>query len=210
MYVPKHFAVLEPGVLFDLIESHGFGTLVTGHGDALAATHLPFLVERNRGDNGTLVCHVARANPHWRTLDNRPALAIFVGPHAYVSPTWYEEPRAAVPTWNYAAVHAYGTARLVTDEARLGDIVTRLAGVHEAGRAPAWSPAMMSSALLGGMLKGIVGVEIAVERLEGAHKLSQNRSAGDRRRVIATLRDSGGPSDRALADYMRKHANPPE
>ena len=210
MYVPKQFAVQEPGVLFDLIEAHSFGILVAGGGDDLAATHLPFLVERNRGGNATLLCHMARANPHWRALDNRPALAIFVGPHAYVSPIWYEEPRAAVPTWNYAAVHAHGTARLVTDAARLGDIVTRLAGVHEAGRSPEWSPTMISSALLGGMLKAIVGVEIAVERLKGVHKLSQNRSAIDRRQVIAALRGSGEPSDRALADYMHKHACPPE
>src|SRR5215510_1783168 len=115
MYVPAAFAASDKAALHDLIDEFGFGTLISAEADGPVASHLPFLIDRTRGPNGTLVCHMARANPQWHSLGTAPCLAIFLGPHGYVSPTWYAT-KPAVPTWNYAAVHAYGPARIVQDE----------------------------------------------------------------------------------------------
>jgi transcriptional regulator len=193
--------------LHDLIDAFGFGTLISAGADGPVATHLPFLIDRNRGPNGTLVCHMARANPHWRTLGSGPSLAVFLGPHGYVSPSWYAA-SPAVPTWNYAAVHAYGAPRLVEDSEGLRDIVMRLTARHEAGRLPSWSVESLPPAFMANMMRGIVGIEIEIARLEGKRKLSQNRAAADREGVVAALNASGHAGDRDLAGYMAQHAGP--
>lgn len=204
MYVPAAFAVSETAALHDLIDEYGFGSLITSAGDAPAVTHLPFLIDRERGPLGTLVCHMARANPHWRALAGQPALVVFMGPHGYVSPTWYAA-QPAVPTWNYAAVHASGHARLVEDRDRLRDIVAQLTAHHEAGRLPQWSVESLPAAFMDNMLRGIVGVEIPIAGLEGKRKLSQNRAAANRAQVIAALGGSDACSDRALGAYMQRY-----
>lgn len=204
MYVPAAFAVSGRAALHALIEAHAFATLVSVGPDGPVATHLPVLLDRERGPNGTLVAHLARANPHAALLD-REALAIVLGPHAYVSPAWYAA-HPAVPTWNYAAVHAYGRARRIDDPAELYAIVRRLVEVYEGGRAQPWSMDGLPPEYTEGMLKGIVGIEMPIARLEGKHKLSQNRGAEDRRNVVAALAASDRDDDRALADYMARHA----
>lgn len=207
MYVPAAFAPADPAALRELISHYGFATLVSNGPDGLVATHIPMLYEPEPAPHGKLVAHLARANPHGAALDGAAVLAIFLGPHGYVSPSWYAT-HPAVPTWNYAAVHVYGRARVVNDAARLREIVARLVDKYEHGRPVPWSMAGLPERYLHGMIGGIVGVEIDIERIEGKHKLSQNRDAEDRRRVIATLDGSADAQDRALAAYMARHAPP--
>ncbi len=208
MYVPPIFAVRDTAGLHALIESYSFATLVSTGADGMMSTHVPVLLDRERGPHGTLLVHLARANPHGRAMDGQDVLAIFLGPHGYISPSWYDT-HPSVPTWNYAAVHAYGRARIVDDPARLADIVQRLTVQYESGRAQPWKMAGLPQEYVAGMLRGIVGFEIEIARLEGKHKLSQNRNATDRRNVIAALGASTNAEDRALAEYMARYA-PPE
>jgi transcriptional regulator len=207
MYVPAAFVPADQAALRELMADYGFATLVSAGAGGLVATHVPVMYEPRPEPNGRLIGHLARANPHAKALDGAEVLAIFVGPHGYISPSWYQA-HPAVPTWNYAAVHVYGRARLVTEEARLREIVTQLVGKYENGRPAPWSMSGLPERYMQGMLGGIMGIEIDVSRIEGKHKLSQNRDAEDRRRVIATLGASQDPQDRLLAVYMARHAPP--
>jgi transcriptional regulator len=193
MYIPKHFEQPDERVLWDFIAEHSFGTLLTVVDGRPFASHLPFLSDRARR---VLHCHVARANPQWQHITAAsPVLAIFAGPHGYISPTWYTEP--GVPTWNYAVVHARGEARSVDDRDHTRRHVEALAANFERGRAAPWTPEYDPR-----RLAGIVGIEIRVESLEGKFKLSQNRSAADRAGVVEQLMASGSDSDAALARLM--------
>ena len=190
MYIPKHFLESDAAALAEFIEAHAFGTLITVVDGRPFASHVPFVYERAAG---TLHCHVARANPQWRQLDAAPeALVMFVGPHGYISPTWYVD--SGVPTWNYTAVHVYGRARAVDDAAVTGPHVERLAAHYERGSPSPWMPDYDAR-----RLAGIVGVEVRVREIQGKFKLSQNRSAADRAAVIARLQASGTDNDVALA-----------
>lgn len=209
MYIPAHFAQPDHAALFDLIETHAFGLLVTGgrmdqqgadqQGPGLVASHLPFLLERDRGDHGTLICHLAAANTQVAALDGQEVLCIFQGPHGYVSPNWYAK-KPAVPTWNYMVAHAYGRARVTRDTAELRDMVDRLSRIYEGPEG--WKLADEPDSFFAGLARGIVGVEIPIGRLEGKYKLSQNRSLADIDGVIAHLRRLGGAENLALADAM--------
>ena len=200
MYIPSAFRADDRAALYELIERHGFGTLVTVLDGAPFATHLPFVLDRGRG---VLLGHVARANPHWRAFDGAAeALVIFQGPHAYVSPSWYAT-APAVPTWNYAAVHVYGVPRLL-DEAELRDLLDRLVSRYEAGRERPWTMDLPPD-YLRKMLQAIIGFEVPIERIEGKFKLNQNRSSEDRAGVIAAL-SAGGAEERALAEFMARFA----
>ncbi|HLE43465.1 MAG TPA: FMN-binding negative transcriptional regulator [Methylomirabilota bacterium] len=203
MYVPKPFEVADPAWCHALIRAESFGTLVgVDEAGAPFATHLPFLVDESRGPLGTLLGHVARANPHWRYFKpGAPVLAVFAGPHAYVSPSWYEV-HPAVPTWNYVAVHAYGVPALVEEPARARALLARLVRAHEDGRPDPWAFASLPEDYLAAMLKGIVAFEIPIDRLEGKAKLSQNRTTADRARVRAALEAAGDPLSAAVAAFM--------
>lgn len=193
MYIPKHFEENDEAALYDFIEEHAFGTLVTTAGSRPFASHVPFLLDR---EARKLHCHLARPNPQWREIAAAPeVLAIFAGPHAYVSPTWYADP--GVPTWNYAVVHVYGTARCVDDAKFTRAHVEALAAEFERGRAAPW---VLDYDVR--RLQGIVGIEIGIDAIEGKFKLSQNRSAADRAGVIARLTASGRDEDAALARLM--------
>ena len=202
MYVPQHFAG-DAAAIDEIVASHDFALLVTTGAQGPEATHLPLLLDRSRGPQGTLLGHLARANPHAEALDGRDALAIFSGPHGYVSPRWYAA-APAVPTWNYVAVHVHGRARVVRDKARLVELVDTLSRRYE-GDGP-WSVAGLPERFLAGMVEGIVGLEIDIERIDAKFKLSQNRPPADRRNVIAELERGG---DAALAAAMRRFAPPP-
>jgi transcriptional regulator len=185
MYVPDHFREDRPEVLADAVRRIGFATLVT---TGLEANHLPMLLQ-----HGVLRGHVARANPVWKQGDGA-ALAIFLGPHAYVSPNWYPskaETGKAVPTWNYITVHAHGRLTLRDDPAWLRSHVGALSAAHEAASATPWSVADAPADYIDSMLRAIVGFEISVTRLEGKWKLSQNRSTDDRGAVRAELARNG-------------------
>jgi transcriptional regulator len=200
MYVPPHFAETDLDRLHDFVEQHSFGLLISELDGAPFATHLPFLLDRDAGPHGTLVGHVARANPQWRALAGRTALAVFSGPHAYVSPAWYEAENV-VPTWNYAAVHAYGPVELVEDHNALFDIVRQIVDRYEASRPRPWSLGEPTT-FTDRMLVQIVGFRIPIERLEGKWKLSQNQPPERREKVIAALAAQGGESA-AVAELMR-------
>ncbi|MEX0704532.1 MAG: FMN-binding negative transcriptional regulator [Planctomycetales bacterium] len=202
MYLPSHFRVDDLPTLHDFIERHSFATLVTEGIDGPFATHLPLLLDRERGRYGTLRGHFARANPHAR-LDHavRTSLVIFHGPHAYVSPSWYSGTTPGVPTWNYAAVHASGRLALFDDAARTAAIVEELVRVHESPLPFPWKndlPADVHEKLLA----SIVGFELPIERLEGKFKLSQNRPEEDRAGAKAGLESRGDPASRAVAELM--------
>jgi len=208
MYVPRHFAFPEGAEsrLQDLIEAHNFGLLVAGEdaGGAPEAAHLPFVLDRARGPLGTLIAHVARANPLWRRFaPGREVLVVFQGPHAYVSPDWYAA-RGLVPTWNYVAVHGYGVPRLLTDEAAATAALAALSATMEAGLAPKppWTMDQLPAGARRSLVRGIVAFEIELARLEGKQKLNQNRSADDRAGVIAALRALGGGDALAMASAM--------
>ena len=211
MYIPPAFAETRPETLFRMIEGQEFALLVSHGVDGLTASHLPFLVEPESGPQGTLLGHLARANPHARAIDDGTigeAMVIFQGPHGYVSPRWYEV-HPAVPTWNYTAVHVYGRPRVIREPAALADIVDRLSRRYEGSAPDAWRMASLDEKFLAGMLKGIVGFAMPIERIEGKLKLSQNRKAVDRRQVIAALGGSARESDRDLAEAMQRFAPPP-
>ena len=202
LYVPPHFRVDDRDALHAFMEQHAFGTLVTSGPSGMHVSHIPFLPERGEDGAIRLLGHVARGNDQWRALEEAQHLvAIFQGPHAYVSPTWYAS-HPSVPTWNYAVVHAHGKARLM-DEAELHDLLMRLSAIYEAGNPKPWRMSELPASYVSTMLQAIVGFEIEVERLEGKFKLSQNRPA-EVPRVIAALEEGG--NEPALAALMRDHA----
>lgn len=195
MYVPKQFEEQEPARIADLIEAYGFGLLITLDGSRPYGSHLPFLYER-----GLLLCHLARSNPQVGHLDRSDeVLTVFTGPHAYVSPTWYESP--GVPTWNYAVVHIYGRPRRIDDEARLGSLVEALAKRHEAKEPVPWDLSYDRS-----MLDGIVGFEIEISQTQGKFKLSQNRPEVDRANVVDRLKARGSEASVETALLMESRA----
>jgi transcriptional regulator len=203
VYVPKHFAKSDPAWCHALIRAQSFATMITADdvGEPFA-THLPILLDAERGPLGTLRGHVARANPHWRYLaSGRPTLTVFAGAHAYVSPSWYAT-HPSVPTWNYVAVHATGRGTLVEDEARVTALLADLVATYEGGRPAAWSVEGLPADYLAGMRRGIVAFEIAIERLEGKAKLSQNRDAVDQARTREALAAAEDPLARAVAALM--------
>lgn len=195
MYVPKHFTVEDRDALDAVIRANPFGLLVGDLEGSPFATHLPFLLDGDR-----LLSHCARGNPHWKAIDGQTEmLAVFSGPHAYVSPRWYGSDQA-VPTWNYAAVHIYGAPRVIEDAGQVCDLLDRLVWEYEEG---AWTLDGQDADFLDRMSRGIVAFEMPIERIEGKFKLSQNRPAEDRRRVIAELEKPGDGGNAGLARLMR-------
>jgi len=196
VYLPAYFREDRVEVLHQAIRQIALGTLVSLGEDGLCASHAPMLVEAEPAPFGTLTGHIARANPQWRSLKPEvDALAIFTGPHAYVSPGWYAtKPQTGkvVPTWNYVAVHAAGKLRFFDDAERLRGIVTRLTDTHEQRRAEPWKVTDAPADFIAGMLKAIVGFELAIVRLEGKWKMSQNRPAEDHPGIAAGLAGEGG------------------
>jgi len=206
MYLPKSFQIEDLPELHTFIQSFNFATLVTQHDGAPFATHLPFLLDAERGPQGTLLAHLARANPQWRDFAaGAEALVIFQGPHAYISPSWYET-HPSVPTWNYAVVHAYGVPRIVEDQATLHHMLETLVDTHEAGFAQPWRMDLPQE-YLDKMMRAVVGFEIVITRLEGKLKLSQNRSEHDQQRVAEALGQSRNHLDVDLAEMMGGRAD---
>jgi transcriptional regulator len=197
MYVPGHFAFDDAAAQFDFVDRFGFATLISAGGGGMMVSHLPLMLDRTRN---VLIGHMARPNPHVRCLTegNMASLAIFHGPHAYVSPLWYAA-EAAVPTWNYSAVHISGQLRLVDDECALCDSLRKLVRHfdRDAEAALAKSELVMQK-----LARGIVGFEMTIERVEGKHKLSQNRSVEDRAGVYAGLNMAREHEARNLAAWM--------
>ena len=207
MYNPSSFAIKDLDDLRQQLLVTRLAMVVTHGEQGLQASHLPLLFKPDEGPNGTLYGHFARANPQWKDLqDSAEALVIFAGADAYVSPGFYPskaEHGKVVPTWNYVAVHAYGTAEVFTDADRLRTLVSALTDRHEAGRASPWKVADAPADYIDGMLKAIVGFALPIQRLEGKRKLSQNRNAADIAGVREGLAASPDVHDQALAHLMR-------
>ena len=202
VYVPPLFKEDRIDVLHDAIRAAGLVTLVTLTPGGLIASHVPVLLDTSPAPYGTLLGHVARPNPQARgAVAGTEALAIFQGPDAYITPSWYETKRQTakvVPTWNYVAIHAYGTVEFFNDADRLLDIVTRLTSREEARRAEPWAVTDAPADFIDMMLKGIVGFALPITRLEGKWKMSQNRPAEDQRGVVAGLVADGKTEVAAL------------
>ena len=193
MYVPPLFKEDRIDLLHDAIRGTGLATLVTLSQNGLIASHVPMLLDAEPAPCGTLIGHLARPNPQARGAIGE-ALVIFQGPEAYITPSWYATKRATgkvVPTWNYVAIHAYGTVEFFDDRERLRDVVTRLTERQETPRAEPWAVTDAPAEFTQGMLNGIVGFVLPIARLEGKWKMSQNRPAEDRAGVIAGLESEG-------------------
>ncbi len=205
MYIPPAFRLADIADMHLAMREARTATLVTATDDGLVGTLLPMLVEASEGRNGTLYGHVARANPQWRLAPNSEALAIFNGPEAYVTPSWYatkQETHKVVPTWNYLSVHAYGSVEFFDDADRLLDVVTRLTNLHEQPRSERWAVTDAPADFIKSQLKGIIGVRMPITRLDGKQKMSQNRNLADRAGVIAGLSGSDRPEDRTVASMI--------
>jgi transcriptional regulator len=207
MYMPSQFSETDRERIFSLIDRYGFATLISGDADGLQITHAPLQLDRGRGVYGTLIGHVARANPHAAHLvDGAKIVAVFHGPHGYVSPTWYVDESSRdpnVPTWNYVAVHVHGRVGRIDDDDRKWKIVAGLAAQYETGADQPWVPA--DPAAHAEKLAAIVGFEIQIERIEGKFKLSQNRSVADQQNVVENLEVRVQTDDRAMAVLMREN-----
>ncbi len=198
MYTPKFNQVSDRAVLLEAMRTYSFAILF-GPAPALRATHLPLLV-KDDGEHGTLLGHFARANSHWSELAGREALVVFPGPHSYVSPSLYTEP-LSVPTWNYIAIHAYGTLSLIEEESAKTELVEGLIHVHDPAYLDRWRT--MPEGFRRSMLAGIMGFRIPISRIEGKFKLSQNRNAEERRNVLAA-QAADGDHQRELARWMER------
>jgi len=203
VYVPSHFAEDDWVVLLDTIEAYPFGLLVLSCPHGLEAAHLPFVVKRSGEDKGLLRCHVARANPIWKGVHNdSTALAVFSGPHSYISPDWYDS-KHQVPTWNYVAVHVTGIPRLMEDWEVI-DVLDDLSEISESRLAKSpWTAGRLPQQVYKGLRKGIVGIEIGIESMQGKWKLSQNKTPADRRRAALALDALRDENSHGIADLMR-------
>ena len=208
MYTPRSYRNDDLPELHALIRRYNFATLFTHRDGESFATHLPFMIDADRGPQGTLIAHMARANPHWRAFAGAaPSLVVFIGPHSYISPAWYRH-QETVPTWNYAVVHATGTPRIVSADPAMREMVMRLVDEHEAPLGHPWDVAQ-AEAVMDVELKGIVGFEIPIERIEGKFKLNQNRAREDQEGVARALEASDDPSAREIARLMRARLGNP-
>lgn len=208
MYVPEHFKENDKPKLQQYIRDYGFGLLIVADENGIDANHVPFCLRCDGGTSlGFLQCHVARKNPVWqRLVDGGRVLAVFHGPDAYVSPSWYPskaDTGRVVPTWNYLAVHAEGNARVIEDPAWLHQHLQQLTGQHESGMNEPWSVDDAPSDFTGRLVQAIVGIEIEIEVLTGKLKASQNLPDRDRKGVKDGLKAGEGVHSRAMSKFIR-------
>lgn len=200
MYIPEPFKETNSERISALIEGNSFGMLVTAPDGVPFVSHLPFIFDHAAGSKGKLFCHMARANPQWQHLSTcSEVLAVFQGPHAYVSPSWYASP--GVPTWNYAVVHLRGKPRIIGSESELEALVERQTHVYESHMPSPWKP-NLSGERRTKLLSMIVGLEIEITDIQGKFKLSQNRSLEDQQRVVEELGQSNNQTEAAVAKLM--------
>ncbi|MBR0556506.1 FMN-binding negative transcriptional regulator [Ciceribacter sp. L1K23] len=202
MYTPPAFREDDRPTLLAMIRESRLATFVTATPGGPMATPLPLFLDETEGEHGTLYGHLARANPQWQGEVIGQGLAIFSGPDAYVTPSWYAakaEHGKVVPTWNYTTVQASGPVEFFENADRLHDVVTRLTDRHEAGRPAPWSVSDAPEPFIAAQLRGIIGLRMPITRLEGKRKLSQNRSAADRAGVADGLAESERPQERVMA-----------
>ena len=207
MYIPSAFAVTDQSLFIDFIRTNSFATLVSQNENEPQATHLPLLIDENESDteSGKLILtgHMARANPHWKLADESDVLAIFQGPHSYISAAWYGE-QNTVPTWNYVAVHVYGRLNIIEDHSRVLTLLEQAAEQFEGEGPNPWSTAIPEKQLIDKLLNAITAFEIEVSRVEGCWKLNQHHPKERRQLTIKSLRDRGQTFDNEIADLMQQ------
>jgi transcriptional regulator len=207
MYNPAHFAEHRAEVLYALMRQHPLAALVACGSDGLEATHVPMVLHPEIGQQGTLRCHLARANSQWKALrSGSPVLAIFTGPEHYITPSWYptkQEHGKVVPTWNYIAVHVRGRPTLFEEEALLLEHLTELTNQSEAPFEKPWTVEDAPQEFIRAMTKAVIGVEISIERIEGKWKASQNRSRADRQGAIEGLERLGTARALEMAEIVK-------
>jgi len=204
MYRPPHFDESDPRLLYEVIENHGFATLISVAGGAPVVSHIPVFPEQMTAGKVRLTGHFARANDHWRLLDGKTTMtAVFQGPHDYISPRWYDS-KGLVPTWNYIAVHVSGVPEMITDRERTLEILDQLTNAYEQGAKTPWTTTALTDEKIDHLLKGIVAFEMPVDRIEGKFKLSQNRSDKDRLGVMQGLKNKGNDNALSLSRWMEK------
>ena len=209
MYVPKQHEEFDLSVLHALIRAHPLGTWVTQSHGELLANHIPFLIDPARGQHGTLIGHVARANPVWKSFSSTiNSVVIFQGAESYITPSWYpskHEHGKAVPTWNYAVVHGHGIPRAIENRDWLLEHLTQLTNTHEAKQALPWQVSDAPQEFTERLMRAIVGIEIPIGKLVGKWKVSQNRPEPDKIGVVAGLLNRGDSQSKAMASLVRKH-----
>jgi transcriptional regulator len=206
VYIPTAFRIDDVSLLHRFMQRYSFATLITG-GQTPFISHVPLLIEPDSGPRGTLVGHFARTNPHW-TLDHASlsSVAVFHGPHAYISPSWYPTKSPAVPTWNYAVCHATGHMRVIEDTQRAEALLDRLVQIYESGFAHPWTNSMPRE-INDRLVRSIVLFEIPIDSLEGKFKLSQNRAREDQIGAIDGLETQGDADGQLLAAFAREYLN---
>jgi transcriptional regulator len=208
MYVNPLHRLTDRQALFSLMASHPLGAWVCQGREGLVANHLPFLLDHSRGPHGTLIGHVARANPVWRVLGPAtPSVVMFQGPQAYITPGWYPgkaERGEVVPTWNYVVAHAHGVARAIEDRDWMLDLLNRLTDAHESGRESPWSVGDAPSSFIDKLMRAIVGIEMPIDRLEGKLKASQDEALQDRLGTVRGLQAQACPASGAMAERVMK------
>lgn len=210
MYQPPHFVEKRLDVLHGLIRSHPFGLLISNGHEGPVANPVPFLLDPAVGSYGRLRAHIARANPHWGLLAANPTvLIVFQGVDSYITPSWYKTKRdthKVVPTWNYAIVQVRGKGRVIEDPSWLAEQIAELTARHEADRAEPWKVTDAPATFIQAQLKGIVGIEIDIEHIEGKWKVSQNRPVADRAGVAEGLEgETTSPGAFEMARLVRSH-----
>ena len=200
MYIPSHFTIYDEAMINKIVKEHSFATLFSTHDGMPVATHLPLLLDEERH---CLYGHFARANPQWKEIKGQTVLAVFQGPHCYISPSWYETGKA-VPTWNYVTVHVYGEAALVEEQDELADSLQKMVSTYEAPGSP-YRLEDVDPSFLMNMSKGIQGFTIKINKLEGKAKLSQNHPVDRQKRVINELKKSPREDDQRIALLMQEN-----
>jgi transcriptional regulator len=208
VYKPDFFDERDKDLAFQIIEEFSFAPLITVQGDSHMISHLPFHVDSSAGGDGLLYAHMARANPHWKMFgDEAQSFVIFQGPHAYISPSWYEPAPGNVPTWNYAVVHVYGRPRVVNDSDRISNLMTKMVELNESYNGTQWrldTTDEVQRKLQG----GIVVFEIPIERIDSKFKLSQQQTPTNRENVIHALSQRTDPMSQAVSQLMEKTRKP--
>ncbi len=201
MYIPKSFHETDVAKLHDFMQQHSFATLISSGESDFIASHIPLLLDREAGQFGRLTGHLAKPNTQWQSAEGERVLIIYHGPHAYISPTWYDA-QNVVPTWNYVTVHAYGVLKTIDDPGRLYEVIRATVEVYEASMPQPWSMLSPDTDFIEKLMGGIVGFDIQIDRLEGKWKLSQNHPAERREKVIHSLMASGDYESSQVASLM--------
>lgn len=204
MFIPKRYKITDAETIRTFVSEYEFGTLFSQLQGKPWATHIPMQWFSEGTEHGVLHTHISKANPQWKDIEGQTVLAVFLGPHVHITPTWYDH--VNVPTWNYASVHITGRAHVVDDPKAIRDMLTALVDTYESAHGSAYSIASLSEDYYNREVQGLVGIEIQIENVEAAFKLSQNRHQKDYENIIQQLRKSKNENARRIADLMEKHA----